>query len=414
MESAMSNEMTRKGGALSGMKVLDFSHALAGPYASMILSDLGAEVVKIEHPGGGDRTRRFTDGEENFSPYFGSVNRNKKSVVIDLKNPQGLELALRLAEKADILVHNMGPGVADRIGLGYPQVSKLNPTLIYALVTGFGIDGSWSGRTGIDPVIQALSGTMSFTGEPDGEPVRIGYSTVDVAGGMWLAMGILAALVERSTSGKGQLLDISLLEAQMAWMENAMVRCLDSGVAPKPMGSSHTYEKLTRAYQTADGWIVAGLTSRNWKGACRIWGRTDWIDDPALQTNLVAHEKRLVPEIRKILREHPTQHWIDSLEPLGIHCTPVNTMKEAIELTPLKERGFICETVNTEGRKLKVAGSPIRLSRTPGKVYSAAPLLGEHGREALGSWLGMGDADYQAYEAAGVFQQTERSLRGFW
>lgn len=401
-------------GALSGVRVLDFSHALAGPYATMVLADLGAEVLKVEHPAGGDRTRRFTDGDENFSPYFGSINRNKKSILLDVKQPGGRDLALRLAAQADVVVHNMGPGVAERLGLSYEQLSEGNPRLIYAIVTGFGREGSWANKTGVDPVIQALSGAMSFTGEPDGAPVRIGFSTVDVAGGMWLAMGVLAALNERHASGKGQLLDVSLLEAQMAWMENAMVRFMDTGVAPRPLGSTHTYEKLTRAYQTRNGWIVAGLTARNWKDACLLWGRNDWAQDEELDRNLMAHDKELVPQIQAILREQDTEYWIEKLESIRVSCTPVNTMKEAVELPPLKERGFICETTDRNGRKLRIAGSPLHMSRTPGTVRAAAPVLGEHAREALGSWLGMGDEEFARYEAEGIFNESDRTLRSFW
>lgn len=400
---------------LPGLRILDFSHALAGPYATMVLSDLGAEVLKVEHPGGGDRTRRFTDGEENFSPYFGSVNRNKKSIVLDLKTPAGLELALRLATKADVLVHNMGPGVADRLGLGYQQLCEQNQRLIYAVVTGFGLDGSWALRRGVDPVIQALSGAMSFTGEPNGAPVRIGYSSVDVAGGMWLAMGVLAAVIERNQSGKGQLLDISLLEAQMAWMENAMVRYLDSGAIPQRMGSAHTYERLTRAYETRNGWMVVGVTARNWKKICAVWGRQDWADDARFADDaLIANAESIAPEIHKILRQQDTEYWLEILEAAGITCTPVNSIKEAVELPPLHERGFIAETTDANGRKLRIAGSPLHLSRTPGRVRGAAPLLGQHGREALESWLELGDAEYRSYEEQGVFTPTDRSLRGFW
>ena len=400
-------------GALQGVRIVDFSHALAGPYATMVLSDLGAEVLKVEHPGGGDRSRRFTDGQEDFSPYFGSVNRNKQSIVLDLKNPRGKEIALDLIDKADVMVQNMGPAVAERLGLSYADVAPRNPRLIYAVVTGFGLDGPWVNVKGVDPVIQALSGAMSITGEPSAPPVRIGYSTVDVAGGMWLAMGVLAALNERHASGKGQLLDVSLLEAQMAWMENAIVRHLDSGIVPQRMGSAHTYERLTRAYGTQDGWMVVGLTSRNWKQACAIWGREDWISDPRLQSDLPAQADWLVPEIQKILQQHPTQYWVDRLEP-GISCTPIHTVAEAVTLPPIRERGFIAQTVDANGRALRVAGSPLRLSRTPGRVRAAAPLLGQHTHTALQSWLDISDDQFAQYEREGVFRQVERTLRGFW
>ena len=401
-------------GALSGVRVLDFSHALAGPYSTMILSDLGADVLKVEHPGGGDRTRKYTDGEEEFSPYFSSINRGKHSVVMDIKHPAGKELAHRLAREADVVVQNMGPGVAERIGLGYQELSGLNPRLIYAVVTGFGLDGPWSQRTGVDPLIQALSGSMSIVGEPGGPPLRVGYSIVDLVGGLYLAVGMLGALNERNRSGKGQLLDVSLLEAQMALMENAVVRYLATGKVPQPVGSSHPYQTLTRAYETKDGWMVAALSARNWKAACEVWGRQDWLADPELQSRPEKNTERLVPEVQQILRARTKQYWIEHLVPAGVNCTPVNTIAEALALPPIVERGFIQQTEDANGRKLGVAGSPLRLSRTPARVRAAAPVLGQHTRSSLQGWLNLSDEEYAGYEAQGIFRHVGREIRGFW
>ncbi len=401
-------------GALEGVRVLDFTHALAGPYGTMILSDLGADVLKVEHPGGGDRTRRYTDGEDDFSAYFGSVNRNKQSVVIDLKHPKGQELAQRLARKADVLVQNFGPGVAERLGLDYETLAGANPRLILAQVTGFGADGPWADRTGVDPVIQALSGSMSITGEPDGGPVRVGYSIVDLAGGVWLAMGILGALYEREQSGMGQMLDVSLLEGMMALMENAIVRYLYKGEIPQRMGSSHPYSRLTSAYQTKDGWMVFGISARNWKGCCEVWGRDDWLNDPALQAKPEENVAILKPEVEKILLQETSAYWTERLGAIGVLCTPINTVADAVELPPIVQRGFIQDTENADGRHLRIAGSPLRLSRTPGRVRAAAPLLGQHNRSALESWLGLSDGEFEQYEAAEVFKQVGRETRGFW
>lgn len=404
----------KEGGALAGVRVLDFSHALAGPYSTMILSDLGADVLKVEHPGGGDRTRRYTDGEENFSPYFSSVNRNKHSVVLDIKHQAGRELVGRLARQADVVVQNMGPGVAERVGLGYEDLSKLNPRLIYAVVTGFGRDGPWADRVGVDPLIQALSGSMSIVGEPGGPPLRVGYSIVDLVGGLYLAIGILGALNERHASGKGQLLDISLMEAQMALMENAVVRYLATGEVPQPVGNAHPYSTLTRAYETQDGWLMATLSVRNWKAACEVFGRADWLADKAMQERPEKFTDSLVPELRRIFKAHKRQHWIDRLVPAGVKCMPVNNIAEALETPPIRERGFIRETVDANGRKLKIAGSPLRLSRTPGRVRKAAPVLGQHTRSKLVQWLDMGDEEYAKYEAQGIFETVDPKIRGFW
>jgi CoA:oxalate CoA-transferase len=401
-------------GALSGVKVLDFSHALAGPYCTMILADLGADVLKVEHPGGGDRTRRFTDGEEDFSAYFGSVNRGKKSIVIDLKNPAGQELAKRLATEADVLVHNLGPGVFERLGLDYETLSALNPRLIFACVTGFGADGPWAERTGVDPVIQALSGSMSVTGEPDGGPVRVGYSIVDLSGGVWLAMDVLAALNERHSSGKGQFLDVSLLEGMMTLMENAVVRYTYNGIIPERTGSSHPYTKLTGAYLTADGWMVISISARNWKKCCEVWGRDDWLNDPVLHEKPEDHVEVLRPEVERMIRAETRDYWQEHLGGAGVLCTPINTVAEAVKMPPLIERGYLTTTTDANGKELTVAGSPLRMSRTPGRVRAAAPVLGEHSRSSLESWLGMSDEEYERYEATGVFEQKPRETRGFW
>lgn len=410
------NRASRDGppGALDGVKVLDFSHALAGPYCTMILADLGADVLKVEHPGGGDRTRRFTDGDEEFSAYFGSVNRGKQSIVIDLKNPAGRELATRLAAEADVLVENFGPGVAERLGLDYDTLSGLNPRLIFACVTGFGADGPWAQRTGVDPVIQALSGSMSITGEPDGSPVRVGYSIVDLSGGVWLAMDILAALNERHTSGRGQFLDVSLLEGMMTLMENAIVRYTYNGIIPERQGSSHPYTKLTAAYETADGWMVISISARNWKKCCEVWGRDDWLNHPVLHEKPEDHAEILRPEVQRMIREHPRAYWQEHLGGAGVLCTPINTVAEAVTLPPVVERGFLTTTTDANGKELTIAGSPLRMSRTPGRVRAAAPVLGEHSRSALASWLKMDDAEYARYETERVFEQQPRETRGFW
>jgi CoA:oxalate CoA-transferase len=401
-------------GALSGVRVLDFSHALAGPYSTMILADMGADILKVEHPGGGDRTRRYTDGDENFSPYFNSINRGKHSLVMDVKHPAGRELAHRLVQQADVVVQNMGPGVAERVGLGYEELSALNPRLIYAVVTGFGRDGPWADRVGVDPLIQALSGSMSIVGEPGGSPLRVGYSIVDLVGGLYLVIGMLGALNERHASGKGQLLDISLMEAQMALMENAVVRYLATGKVPQPVGSAHPYQTLTRAYEASDGWVMATLSVRNFRAACEVFGREDWLADAELQERPEKQTDSLVPELKKIFKTRTRQDWIDRLVPAGVKCMPVNTIAEALETPPIVERGFIQETVNANGRKLKIAGSPLRLSRTPGRVRKAAPVLGEHNRSSLREWLDMGDEEYTRYEAQGVFKQVDPKIRGFW
>jgi crotonobetainyl-CoA:carnitine CoA-transferase CaiB-like acyl-CoA transferase len=308
----------------------------------------------------------------------------------------------------------MSPGAIERLGLGYEELRAINPRLIFASVTGYGQDGPWAGRNGVDAMVQALSGTMSITGEPEGPPVRVGFSIADLAAGMFLAIGVLAAINERHETGLGQSLDVSLLEAMMSLTENAIARYLYTGTVPTRQGSAHPYNKLTGAYETRDGWMVAALSARNWKAAVPVLGRPEWLEDPELQSRPEENADRLLPEVRAILRENTMAFWTERLGAAGVLCMPINSVAEAVRLPPIIERGFIQETVNSEGRHVNVAGSPLRLSRTPARVRTAAPLLGEHTRLALASWLGIADPEFSELEAAGVFQTVERETRGFW
>ena len=399
-------------GALAGLRVLDLTHLLAGPYCTMILGDLGAEVVKLESPHGGDITRSITD-TNGASAYFGSVNRNKQSVVLDLKNPAGLDLLYRLADKADVFVHNLGPGVADRLGIGPAAMTERFPRLIYAVVTGFGLDGPWADRKGVDPSIQALSGAMDITGYPDAAPARVGFSIADLSGGVFLVMGVLAALVERAKSGKGQVLDVSLLEAQMSLLENAIVRSLNGDRVPTRLGTTHPFETLTRTYETSDGLMIVGLSARNWKAACKLMGHPEWSDDPRLNPPH-AHLPELLPMIEASLRARPRAYWQAQFNALNVQCTPVLNTREAAELPPIKERQFIQQTTNSQGLSLRVAGSPLRLSRTPPRIISAAPLLGEHTHDVMKRWLDIGKDEYHDLDKQGVFTPSERKVAAFW
>ena len=399
-------------GPLSGVRVLDMTHVLAGPYCTMVLADFGADVVKVENPQGGDLTRGLED-QHGFSSYFGSVNRNKRSVVLDLKSRGGREVMHRLMSKADVFVQNMGPGVAEKLELGPQEMLRRHPSLIYAVVTGYGLDGPWTHKKGVDPAVQALSGAMSLTGDPEGQPMRVGFSIADLSGGVFLAIGVLAAMAERSRSGKGQIVDVSLIESQMALLENAIVRGLDTGVAPLRVGGAHALEPLTRTYRTNDGALVVGLSSRNWAAVCALWERPDWASDPLLQPPQ-EHAVELVPRIQEIFARQPNGYWIPRLTALNVLCTPILDVREAVELPPIKERGFIRETIDSNGRRLRVAGSPVRLSRTPASVRSAAPLLGEHSWNALSNWLGMSDEEYARLAADGVFNTLPRHSPGFW
>lgn len=398
--------------ALAGVKVLDLTHALAGPFCTMMLADLGADVVKIEHPDGGDRTRR--EGLiGDFSTYFGSINRGKRGVVLDLKSPVGVDVAKRLADQADVVVVNFAPGVVERMGLSFAEIEARNPRIIYAICSGFGQTGPWAERPGVDPMIQALSGIMSVTGEPVGPPVRVGYSIGDLAGGMFLTVGILSALYERERSGRGQLVDIGLLDCQLALMENHLVTYMATGKLPKRTGSRHPRAMLTRIYPTCDGNVMVGFSKRNWQTACRVvLDQPEWADLATSDTP--GWEVEVEPRLVEIMRGQSTQYWIKRLETSGIFFAPVNTAADVVEQAQVKARDMIQETVDSAGRRLRIIGSPIKMSRTPAKIQGAAPLLGEHTSEVLSDWLGVEGEEQREMHDRGAFRTGGGARHWIW
>jgi CoA:oxalate CoA-transferase len=396
-------------GALSGVRVLDLSHQLAGPYCTMILADMGADVVKVEQPGGGDYSRRgagygkLIDGVRG---YFASINRGKRSIVLDLKNPAGKATVLQMADQADVFVENMSSGAADRLGVGYSTISQRNPRVVYASCSAFGQDGKYAGRKGIDPIIQAISGAMSITGEADGPPVRVGFSISDIGAGMFMAMGIMAALVERSQSGQGQYLDISMLDCQLALLENAIMRYLWDGETPQRVGNRHPIVPAAGGFETSDGYIVIGsLTEKNWSAMCEGLGKPDWQTDPRFNTPEARFKNRLLmeQELAKLMRTETTQFWLDRLERVGALVAPVNTVPQALADPVVEDRGIIQEVVQAKGTPMPLVRSPIRLSRSSTRIRFAAPLLGQHAGEVLHDWLGTESDDYARLRDQGAF-----------
>ena len=396
-------------GALSGIKVLDLSHQLAGPFCTMILADLGADVCKIERPGGGDFSRngagygRKVDGVRG---YFASINRNKRSLVLDLKNPAGKEIAVRLAKQADVLVENMSPGTLGSLGLGYHDLADHNPCLVYASCSGFGQTGEQRHRRGADPVIQAISGAMSITGEPDGPPARVGFSFADICAGMWLAMGVLGALVERASSGKGQHLDISMMDCAVALLENAVMRYLWDGQVPQRLGRRHPQVPGTGAFETEDGHVVlTSLSDANWPQLCKGLERLDLVADPRFSSSDLRHANR--NELDQVLADHvkthTTRYWLDRLEPLGALAAPVNTIPQMLEEQSVRDRGLIQQVVQQQGTVMPLVSSPLRMSRTPASIRFAAPLLAQHEHELLQEWLGVSDDEFAALDERGAF-----------
>ena len=394
-------------GPLDGITVLDLTRILAGPFCTMTLGDLGAEIIKIEHPNGGDPARGNGPFIEGYSSYFLSVNRGKRSVTLDLHTSRGVELLRRLAEKADVLVENFRPGTMDRFGLGPEDLMRRAPGLIYCSISGFGQTGPYANLPALDIIVQGMGGIMSITGEPGGPPVRPGTSIGDIAGGLYGAVGVLSALVERAVSGKGQHVDIGMLDCQLAIQENALARFFATGEVPGPIGTRHPIATPFQAFEAADGWVVVavfgGLNDR-WPLFCAVIDRVDLVDDPDYETGWTRtqHYDRLAPVLNEALRARTVDDWVARFREVGIPCGPLNRIDQVAADPQVAARGMIVEAQGPGGVKLKVVASPIKLSRTTLPVPSASPGLGDDTAWALGSLLGVDDTEIEALRREGV------------
>jgi CoA:oxalate CoA-transferase len=394
-------------GPLQGVRVLDLTWVLAGPFASMILADLGAEVVKIERPPTGDigrSTGPYINGE---SCYFLSVNRGKRGVCLDLRSPKGRDLFLRLVDRADVLLENFTPGAMERLGLGYETLKERNPRLIYAAISGFGQTGPYRDRPALDIVVQGMGGIMSITGEPGGPPIRPGVSQGDLTAGLFAVIGILAALHERERSGLGQMVDVAMLDCQIALLENAFIRYFATGEVPKPLGTRHPTATPFQAFPTKDGHIVVALAwnmESQWDVLCALLGRPDLIDDPRFETNeaRTAHHAELEPILSEAFRQKTTAEWLRELEHVGLPCGPVNNIAQAAAEPQLAAREMFVEVEHPVIGRFKVPNTPVKLSRTPGGVQGPSPLLGQHAAVVFRDWLGMSEEEVARLREEGV------------
>jgi len=377
-------------GPLSGLRLLDFSRFLAGPFATMILADLGADVVKVEEPHQGDPSRKAGPFIGRLSAYFLSVNRGKRSLTLDLNSEEGRRTAAHLAERADVLVENFVPGTMARWGLAYEALAARNPRLIYASCSGFGQTGPRVHQPAFDIIIQALAGTMSITGQADGEPVRVGFSAGDIGAALFLTVGILAAVEARHSTGRGQLVELGLLDTQIALLENAFSRYFATGKVPRPLGSRHPLIVPFQAFPTADGYIVvAAGTEKQWQRLCQALGRPALAADERFRTNLARRENlpALERELSAIFRERPTVEWIALLEADDIPCAPIQTVAQAAADPQVIARDMVVTVHDPEAGPQRVVNTPLRFSETPAKVTRSAPGLGEHAEEILREWL---------------------------
>lgn len=394
-------------GPLEGIRVLDLSWVLSAPYATMLLSDLGAEVIKVERPKVGDIARGNGPFVKGLSTYFLSLNRGKKSITLDLTSPKGKGIFLKLVKHADIVVQNFTPGTMEKLGLGYETLKKENPKVIYAACSGFGQTGPYATKPAFDIIVQAMGGIMSITGEPDGPPIRPGASIGDIVAGLFLGNAILACLQERHVSGKGQMIDISMLDSQVTLQENAFVRYLNTGEIPMPLGTRHPVFTPFQVFPTKDGYIALALTggmNDQWPLFCALIGRLELIDDERCKDGWLRtqHYKDLEPILTEAMKTKTTQEWAKELEEAEIPCGPVNTIDKAAADPQIQSREMIIEVKHPELGSLKVVNTPFKLSRTPSKPVRASPELGQHTEEVLKGLLGVTDQELLELREAGV------------
>ena len=392
-------------GPLDGIRVLDLTRVLAGPYCTMFLGDLGAEVVKVEQPGVGDDTRGwgppFTGGE---SAYFLCVNRNKKSVTIDLKSKEGVALLRRLAERADVLIENFRPGTMERLGLGEKELRAINPKLIYASLSGFGANGPMSDAPGYDLIVQAWGGLMSITGPADGEPSKVGVAIIDLVAGLMLGKSIAAALFAREKLGVGQKIDTSLLEAEVACLINVGSNYLVEGSIPRRWGNAHPSIVPYQSFKTADGYLVIGVASEGiWRRFCQAIGRAEWADDPRFEknSNRVENRSLLIGLLGEIFLGRSTDEWLKLLNSAEVPCAPVQTVDQVFKAPQVLHREMLVQVEHPRAGTVRMAGIPVKFSVTPASVRLPPPLLGQHTEEVLASWLGMGSEEINELKKRG-------------
>jgi crotonobetainyl-CoA:carnitine CoA-transferase CaiB-like acyl-CoA transferase len=374
--------------ALDGIKVLDLSRTLAGPFCTMLLGDMGADIIKVEQPGKGDETRKFTPPTwDGISSYYLASNRNKRSIAIDLKSEEGREIIYNLAKESDIFVENFRTGALDKLGLGYEQMKEINPRLIYCSISGFGRTGPEKNRAGYDLLLQGYGGLMSITGDPDGPPVKVGTSIVDLTAGMFAAYGILSAIIAREKTGKGQFIDVSLLDGQVTLLNYLATSYFATGKPAGRMGSAHPSIVPYQAFPAKDMSIILAVPNNGlWEKCCLAMGWEDLLEDPRFITNddRVAHRTTLVDIISKRLSKLDSREIFERLDAVGVPCGPIHTVDQVVNHPHVRAREMILEVEHPIVKNLKMAGFPIKLSETPASVRRYPPLLGEHTEEILG------------------------------
>jgi len=390
---------------LAGVRVLDLGRHQAGPTCAMWLGDLGADVIKIENPDRGEDGRAsgppFFHGE---SAFFLSANRNKRSLALDIKRPEGQEIFRRLAAEADVVIENFRPGVMDALNIGYARVSALNPRIIYCSISGFGADGPYADRPGLDQIIQGVSGLMSVTGFEGGEPVRVGIPIADLVTGLFGAYGVLAALQARERTGRGQHIQTSLLECMVGLMSFQAVRYLNGAGTPPPAGNHHPINAPYGVFRAKDGYLTLGATGeKRWRKLCEILGTEEWLTDPRFATNGARHENRLLLAdlISEKLQARTADEWERIFNEAGIPCGPIYRVDQALEHPQVRHREMVVERAHPTMGTVRLLGVPVKFSETPAGLHRVPPLFAEHTDEILRE-IGISDDEIERLREAGI------------
>ncbi|HNQ43555.1 MAG TPA: CoA transferase [Candidatus Cloacimonadota bacterium] len=391
---------------LTGIRVLDLTRVLAGPFCTMILSDLGAEVIKVEIPGSGDDARAFGPFQNNRSLYFLSINRGKKSISLDLKTQRGKELLKELVQHCDILVENYRPGTMEKLGLGYDTLKEINPRLIYAASSGFGHTGPDSAKPAYDILAQARGGIMSITGWEGMAPTRVGMSLGDITASLFVSVGINAALYHRETTGLGQKIDVSMLDSQVAILENALVRYQSEGQSPTPLGNRHPTIAPFQAYKGSDGYFVIAVGNDNlWCSFCTALGSENLLKDSRFVTNRLRteHVDALNEILAPIFATRSSQEWLQVMESAGIPCAPINDVEAVMNDPQVLARNMIVEVEDSLAGTIKIAGNPIKMSTVPeSPTREKVPEIGEHNLDVYQGMLGLSTHEIEALKHEGV------------